>query len=97
MGRFQAIATGIAVIAAVWLAAMLADRAPATPPREPCVAFSFLPDIPGYEPERMQPTVVFIDAPVFDRLFAGCDEPERHGILAVVPGNIVRVLRRERR
>lgn len=91
-------ATAVCVVAGMMTYASTRPApAPATATHEPCVAFSFLPDIPGYEPERMQPTVVFIDAPVFDRLFAGCDEPERHGILAIVPGNVVRVLRRERK
>lgn len=85
------------VIASLIAVLRVISDAPAAPPREPCVAFTFLPDVAGYEPARMQPTVVFVDAPIFDRLFAGCVDAERRAILAVLPGNVVRVMRREPR
>lgn len=63
------------------------------PTREPCVAFSYLPNIDGYEPGKIHESVVFMDAPVFDRLFAGCDN-EWKAILAATPTHIVRVIKR---
>lgn len=69
-------------------------HASAAPP--PCVAFSYLPNIPGYEPDRIHESLVFLDKPVFDRLFAGCED-ERGAILAATPGHIVRVMKREPR
>ncbi len=86
----QAVTT-ISVIAIIAYSA--GSGTPPPPARPPCVALAFFPEIDGFNVTRIHETVVFIDAPVFDRLFAGC-EHEADAILAATPDNVVRAIRR---
>ena len=83
---------------AVWsgIIQAITPAPPRSRTRPPCVAYSFLPNIEGYEPHVIKSTIVFMDGPVFDRVFAGCDDPE-NAILASTPDILVRVFRKEYR
>lgn len=65
------------------------------PVREPCVAFTYLPEIAGYEPTKIEETIVWLDGPVFDHMFAGCDKPHS-ALLAVTPDNLLVAIRKGR-
>lgn len=69
-------------------------QTPAAAEHEPCVAYLNMPNIPGYESGLIDETVVFMDAPVFDVVFKGC-ENENRAILAATPDNLIRVMRKE--
>jgi hypothetical protein len=61
------------------------------PSAAPCVAWSYLPEIPHYTPrEPAEEYIVRIDWQVYDRLFPGCDIIS---ILVATPDIIIRAFR----
>ena len=85
------IATGLYVLADV---ASWSHPVPhTTQVLDPCVAFMFVPEIPGYAPKKMKGTLVWLDGPIFDLMFKDCHKPGSE-LLAVTPDNQLIAMRK---